>query len=97
MTKKVFGLSILLFLLPMIGFADAGALFKSNCIDCHGGDGMGNKEKQAPRIAGQHDWYILDSLRAFKSGERKNPEMLPYIKNLSDKDFQALAAYLSKL
>tara|TARA_R110000868_G_scaffold59608_4_gene182915 strand:+ start:357 stop:662 length:306 start_codon:yes stop_codon:yes gene_type:complete len=67
------------------------------CIQCHGDNGAGLKEKNAPRIAGQHEWYILSSLNAFKSGERKNPEMLPYIKGLSQQDFADLAAYVSKL
>ena len=64
---------------------------------CHGENGRGLPEKNAPRIAGQFDWYILSSLQAFKAGERKNPEMLPYIKGLSEQDFADLAAYISKI
>lgn len=71
-------------------------LFKT-CIQCHGDQGRGLADKSAPRIAGQLDWYILSSLEAFKSGERKNPDMLPYIKGLSKQDFADLAAYISKL
>ena len=72
-------------------------LFKA-CIQCHGEKGMGKSEKDAPRIAGQHDWYIVSSLKAFRSGEkRQNPAMLPYIENLSEQDFKDLAAYISAL
>ncbi len=76
--------------------ARGGELFKT-CIECHGADGMGMAEKNAPRIAGQHDWYILTSLKDFKSGTRKNPDMLPFIKGLSEQDFADLAAHISKL
>tara|TARA_R110000868_G_scaffold61524_6_gene187027 strand:- start:7557 stop:7862 length:306 start_codon:yes stop_codon:yes gene_type:complete len=67
------------------------------CIQCHGDKGMGLAEKNAPRIAGQFDWYIASSLAEFKNGTRKNPDMLPYIKGLSQQDFADLAAYISKL
>ncbi|MBH48910.1 MAG: cytochrome C [Halobacteriovorax sp.] len=74
-----------------------GEKLYQTCIQCHGDKGMGLVEKNAPRIAGQFDWYIASSLAAFKSGERKNPDMLPYIKGLSQQDFADLAAYISKL
>lgn len=77
--------------------AAKGAQLYQTCIQCHGDQGHGLPEKNAPRIAGQHDWYILSSLKQFKSGERKNPDMLPYIKGLSEQDFADLAAHVSKL
>ena len=69
-------------------------LFKA-CISCHGAQGLGDSSQEAPRISGQYDWYIYNSLVKFKKGERKNPKMMPYIKNLSDQDFKDLAAYVS--
>ncbi|PIP89281.1 MAG: cytochrome C [Bdellovibrionales bacterium CG12_big_fil_rev_8_21_14_0_65_38_15] len=77
--------------------AAKGEKLFSTCIQCHGDKGQGLAEKNAPHIAGQYDWYILSSLKAFKAGERKNPEMLPYIKGLSEQDFADLAAYVSKM
>lgn len=74
-----------------------GEKLYATCIQCHGDKGQGLAEKKAPHIAGQHEWYILSSLKAFKAGERKNPEMLPYIKGLSEQDFADLAAYVSKI
>ncbi|MBT3584097.1 MAG: cytochrome c [Halobacteriovoraceae bacterium] len=71
-------------------------LFKT-CVQCHGNSGEGKIEKSAPRIGGQHDWYIYSTLNLFKSGTRKNPDMNPYIANLTDQDFKDLAAYVSKL
>ncbi len=79
--------------------ADAarGKTLYAKCILCHGDNGEGKESQKAPRIGGQHDWYLYTSLTMFKSGERKNPAMMPYIKNLSDSDFQDLAAYISTL
>ena len=74
-----------------------GKSLYSRCVTCHGNNGEGKESQKAPRIGGQHDWYIYSSLVQFKTGERKNPEMMPYIRNLSDTDFQDLAAYISTL
>ncbi|MDC1174891.1 c-type cytochrome [Bacteriovoracaceae bacterium] len=75
-----------------------GQALYSTCIQCHGEKGLGLKEKEAPMIAGQYDWYIESSIIAFREGkDRKNPAMLPYIKNLSVQDIKDLAAYVSKM
>jgi len=78
--------------------ANRGATLYKNCIQCHGEAGRGNPTEEAPMIAGQYDWYIISSIESFKAGvERKNPKMLPYIKNLSDADIADLAAYISSM
>ncbi len=78
--------------------AERGQTLYQNCVSCHGTNGEGNVAEKTPRVAGQHDWYIISSIKALQAGkERKNPEMLPYIKNLSDRDIEDLAAYLSGL
>lgn len=70
---------------------------ENNCLQCHGAQGQGVEDQNGPRIGGQFDWYLLTSLKAFKSQERQNPEMYPFIENLSDQDFKDLAAYVSSL
>lgn len=79
--------------------ADAvkGKTLYNRCIACHGKKGEGMESQKAPRLAGQFDWYIYSSLVQFKKKERVNPVMFPFIKNLSDKDYQDLAAYISGL
>jgi len=67
------------------------------CITCHGEKAEGNPDQEAPRLAGQHDWYLHSQLTNFKSGERKNEKMLPYLGNLTEQDFQDVSGYLSKL
>ena len=54
-----------------------GLKLYQKCIECHGQNGEGDKSQKAPRIGGQYSWYIISQLNAFKSGERKNPVMLP--------------------
>lgn len=92
------------FLLLFISFSVTAAgdpamgkkLYKK-CAACHGPEGQGNKSQLAPRIAGQHEWYIISSIEAFLSGKRPNPKMLPFIKGLSRKNIEDLAAYISKI
>ena len=70
---------------------------KGQCITCHGDMGQGLKEKQAPLIAGQYEWYIFSQLTAFKNKERKNEAMLPFIKDLTEQDFKDVAEYIKLL
>ena len=77
--------------------AKGAELFKQ-CIICHGDKGDGNPAQKAPRIAGQHDWYIFKQLQDIKAGvTRKNPVMIPFVSKLSEQDMKDLAAYISKL
>jgi|TARA_Y100000780_G_scaffold232591_1_gene267985 cytochrome c553 len=78
--------------------AKRGATLYKTCVQCHGEDGMGDPSQQAPKIAGQYDWYIISTIKLFKEGtDRKNPKMLPFIKDLSDQDIADLAAYVSQM
>lgn len=44
------------------------------CVTCHGPDGGGNQQLNAPRLRGASDWYLLSSLKKYKSGVRgSNP------------------------
>jgi len=74
-----------------------GKKLYQKCIKCHGQDGLGVVSEKAPRIAGQHDWYISSQLKAFKNNTRQNPKMYPYIKDLTSRDYSDLAAYVSQL
>ncbi len=76
--------------------AKGKALF-AICIQCHGETGMGNPEKKAPKLSGQHDWYVIKQVTEIKSGVRKNPDMLPYVSKLTEQDIKDLAAYIITL
>ncbi|AUN98573.1 cytochrome c [Bacteriovorax stolpii] len=93
---SVFVLSSLL----STGFAQDAAKGKAlyaTCIQCHGENGEGNLAKKAPKLSGQHDWYVVKQVTEIKSGVRKNPDMQPYVKGLSDQDIKDLAAYIVTL
>lgn len=50
--------------------AAAGKSAYSVCSTCHSPNGGGNQSLNAPRIAGQFDWYLKRQLMAFKDGIR---------------------------
>ena len=64
------------------------------CIACHGPDGIGILPEY-PNLAGQHADYIEHSLKAYRSGQRKNPVMAGMAANLKDAEIRELAAYYS--
>ena len=49
--------------------ANGRALYAS-CASCHGANGEGNQALNAPRIAGQFDWYTHRQLMNWKNGVR---------------------------
>ena len=74
-------------------------LYLNNCTGCHGVEGQGNNKKVLPKIKAQHYAYLLRQLKWIRDGYRSNsdPDMLALIKNMSDKDLEDLADYVSRL
>ena len=52
------------------GDATAGAAGYAVCAACHGAQGEGNPALNAPKLAGQQDWYLKRQLNNFKAGSR---------------------------
>ncbi|MGQ7814527.1 c-type cytochrome [Metapseudomonas furukawaii] len=48
----------------------AGRGLYSGCTSCHGAQAEGFDQLGAPRLAGQHDWYLKAQLLKFRSGQR---------------------------
>ena len=67
------------------------------CGYCHGEDCKGNDE--VPALAGLDEAYMIEQLKAFKSGERPDESemMLMYTEDLSDQDITDIAAYIATL
>lgn len=78
------------------GDAAAGKAKAAACGACHGATGI-SAAPNFPNLKGQKDAYMVKQLKAFRSGERKDPSMAPMAKPLSDADIDNLAAYFSKL
>lgn len=66
------------------------------CAGCHQSDGQGNA--RFPRLAGQHQAYVLKQLADYKSGRRAtDPLMTTVGKRLSIDEARALAEYIAGL
>ncbi len=66
------------------------------CTGCHLANYQGNST--IPRLAGQKEAYLLDTMQAFRSGARaNNPGMTDLMNAAAPDDLKALAAYLAGL
>jgi len=67
------------------------------CPMCHLGGFSGQNE--VPRVAGQHQAYVLRQLMAFKSKERTNDagNMQSVMRNIADEDIEALSHYIANI
>ena len=65
------------------------------CASCHGAAGN-STIVQNPKIAAQHEAYLVKQLMDFRTPARNNPIMSPISKALSDDDIKNIAAYLDK-
>ncbi len=74
----------------------AGEELAKKCTACHGAKGI-SSNPQWPILAGQQPAYLGAQLKAFKKGSRKNPVMENMVNNLSEEDFNNLAAYFASL
>jgi len=68
----------------------------AHCIGCHGIPGYKTAFPDVyhvPKIAGQQPGYIINALKAYKSGERSHPSMRGIAASLSEEDMKQLADY----
>jgi cytochrome c553 len=63
------------------------------CASCHGARGEGNTA--IPRVAGQHNDYLVVQLKAFASGSRDNAVMHLIAKSMTPEEVRDVSAYLS--
>ena len=75
---------------------DAGKKATFFCANCHGEDGI-SKTPDVPNLAGQNPAYLLEQIRKFASGERKDPFMQGLIKVLKDDERFQIALYYSNV
>jgi cytochrome c oxidase subunit 2 len=47
-----------------------GRQLYATCAACHGAQGEGNRQLNAPKLAGLEDWYMRRQLKYFKEGAR---------------------------
>lgn len=100
MIKKLLTVSISLLLATTAGHvhaqgnasASAGKTKAASCAGCHGEDGN-SVMPGFPKLAGQHQTYLVKQLQAFKSGARIAPMMAPLAAGLDDQAIQEIATY----
>ncbi|MEJ2310625.1 MAG: c-type cytochrome [Gammaproteobacteria bacterium] len=76
------------------GDAAAGKAKSAMCAGCHMADGN-SVNGMWPKLAGQHESYIIKQLQDFKAGDRVDPTMAPMAAGLSEDDMANLAAFYS--
>ncbi len=57
---------------PLSPQLEMGRSIYRMCATCHGKNGEGNPTYDAPRLQGQHPWYLIRQLQDFRMGYRGN-------------------------
>ena len=105
--KSPTALALLLVALTSLAESDTeqGAeVFDDICAICHGEQAQGDEDFEAPKLSGQHDWYLTLQLNNFRAGIRGTHEddengliMRPMALTLSDKNIADVVAYIVTL
>ena len=78
---------------------DAGALrlkaLASTCANCHGTQGRAVDGAAVPGLAGMPAAYMVEQVKAFKSGARPATVMHQLAKGYSDAQIEQVAAYFA--
>ena len=75
--------------------APTGTMLADTCAGCHGTDGA-SVGPASPSLAGISETYMVDTMKAFKSGERHSTVMGRIAKGYSDEEFKLMAAVFAK-
>ena len=81
---------------PPAGNAEAGKNKVYQCQGCHGIKDWKTafpEVYRVPKLGGQHPQYLVQAMRAYKSGERDFATMRAMVADLSDQDMADIAAY----
>lgn len=72
--------------------------FAATCATCHGARGVSSNTDPGhpPSLAGQYEDYLLQALKEYKNGKRKNPIMNAMAAPLSYAQMVRLAKYFSR-
>ncbi len=98
MIKKLLALSISISfsLAPTLvhaqGNKDAGKTIAASCASCHGEDGN-SMVSTFPKLAGQHESYLVRQLQDLKDGFRNAPMMAPLAMALDDQSIEDVSAF----
>ncbi len=74
--------------------AKMGEKASQSCATCHGKTGDGN-QTTFPKLAGQYESYLVQTLKDYRSGDRENIIMAGQANSLSIGEIEALAAWFA--
>lgn len=94
-------LLILSLLISSVAFAGGNVVegkkkVEQVCQSCHGADGQGINDTY-PKLAGQFQSYMEQTLKDYRSGKRTNAIMSGFASSLSDDDIKNVALYYATL
>jgi cytochrome c553 len=72
--------------------ADPGRSAAARCTACHGADGR-SANSAFPNLIGMSKAYVVESVKAYRSGNRKNAMMVGVARDLGDAEIDAMAGY----
>jgi len=78
------------------GDVAAGKEKATRCATCHGAEGVSSTPAW-PSLAGQQPVYLVNALKAYKTGAWRDPVMTEQAKGLSEADANDLAAYYARM
>jgi cytochrome c553 len=81
---------------PMPASAPTPPAAATVCVACHGTDGVG-VVPMYPDLAGQHVDYIVQALKEYKNGERKNAIMVAMAAPVTEHNMWVIAYYYASL
>ena len=72
------------------------------CMSCHGPSGAGipgggTEIGAYPRLGGQHMAYVVDQMKAYKTGQRKNAIMEDIAKRMTEEELNSVANFIQGL
>ena len=90
---------------PPSGNIENGQKIYSACSACHGADGAGNAQSNAPNLASQNSWYLEVQLNNFRKQTRGTDSADTYGMQMraatltlkSDQDVMDVLAYINSL
>ena len=74
----------------------AGKAKAARCAACHGADGVSSNSAW-PSLAGLQETYLVNALKAYQTGARRDPMMNGLVKGLNAAEIGQLAAYYAGL
>ena len=81
-------------------FLPAGTdAYIARCASCHGASGVGSNTNRIPRIAGQHQQYLVRQMQDAADGRRPNMSAahIVTLRRMTYAEIQGIADYLSRI